>query len=100
MNDVPRRIDILAFPDVQLLDVAGPLQVFASANELSLAAGASAPYAPRVIAIVAGGRGVHAASKDAAQVAWLRERASQCRRVASVCTGAFMLAAAGLLDER
>lgn len=129
MKDTPRRIDILAFPDVQLLDVAGPLQVFASANELSLAAGASAPYAPRVIAtgpgeiqstaglglfaqplpaaseatdtlIVAGGRGVHAASKDAAQVAWLRERASQCRRVASVCTGAFMLAAAGLLDER
>jgi transcriptional regulator GlxA family with amidase domain len=129
MNNTPRRIDILAFADVQLLDVAGPLQVFASANELSLAAGASAPYMPSVIAavpgeirstaglglfayplpradettdtlIVAGGRGVHAVSKDAAQVAWVRERASQCRRVASVCTGAFMLAAAGLLDER
>jgi transcriptional regulator GlxA family with amidase domain len=131
-NNTPRRIDILAFADVQLLDVAGPLQVFASANELSLAAGASAPYLPympRVIAaipgeiqstaglglfahplpradeatdtlIVAGGRGVHVVSKDAAQVAWLKERASQCRRVASVCTGAFMLAAAGLLDQR
>jgi len=129
MNDTPRRIDILAFPDVQLLDVSGPLQVFASANELSLASGASAPYTARVIAtaageiqstaglglfaqplpaadqatdtlIIAGGRGVHPASKDAAQVAWVRERASQCRRVASVCTGAFLLAAAGLLDER
>ena len=129
MSDTPHRIDILAFPNVQLLDVAGPLQVFASANELSLAAGAGAPYAPRVIAaipgelqstaglglfahplpgadeatdtlIVAGGRGVHVASKDAAQVAWVKERASHCRRVASVCTGAFMLAAAGVLDER
>jgi transcriptional regulator GlxA family with amidase domain len=28
-----RRIEILAFPDVQLLDIAGPLQVFASAND-------------------------------------------------------------------
>ena len=34
-----RRIEILAFPDVQLLDVAGPLQVFASANDLYRAAG-------------------------------------------------------------
>jgi transcriptional regulator GlxA family with amidase domain len=129
MNNAPRRIDIYAFPDVQLLDVSGPLQVFASANELSTAAGLSAPYVPRVIAatsgevpstaglglfaqrlptadeptdtlLIAGGRGVHAVSKDAVQVAWVRERASRARRVASVCTGAFLLAAAGLLDKR
>jgi transcriptional regulator GlxA family with amidase domain len=30
-----RRIEVLAFPDVQLLDVAGPLQVFATANDLA-----------------------------------------------------------------
>jgi transcriptional regulator GlxA family with amidase domain len=129
MNNTPRRIDIYAFPDVQLLDVAGPLQVFASANELSIAAGHSAPYVPRVIAatsgevrstaglglfaqplptadaptdtlLIAGGRGVHAVSGDAVQVAWVRERAARARRVASVCTGAFLLAAAGLLDKR
>jgi len=33
----PRRIEILAFRDVQLLDVAGPLQVFATANDLTRA---------------------------------------------------------------
>ncbi len=122
----PRRVEILAFPSVQLLDVAGPLQVFASANDL---AGASQPYVPTVIAsgggavgssaglglaveplppatapvdtlIVAGGGGVHAASQDDALVAWLTRRAGAARRVASVCTGAFLLAQAGLLDGR
>ncbi|TXM90079.1 GlxA family transcriptional regulator, partial [Methylobacterium sp. WL116] len=37
---------MLAFPCVQLLDVAGPLQVFATANEQ---ARGSRPYAPRVV---------------------------------------------------
>src|SRR5262249_14802036 len=46
----PRRVEILAFPDVQLLDVAGPLQVFTSANELARAAGAPAPYELAVVA--------------------------------------------------
>ncbi|TXN43308.1 GlxA family transcriptional regulator, partial [Methylobacterium sp. WL18] len=45
--DTPRPVELLAFPAVQLLDVAGPLQVFATANDLS---GGLAPYAPRVIA--------------------------------------------------
>ncbi|WP_042304145.1 GlxA family transcriptional regulator [Paraburkholderia kururiensis] len=125
----PRTIDLLAFPDVQLLDVTGPFQVFASANELSRAAGLPLPYAPRVIAaqpgtvvssaglglgalplpetsepcdtlIVAGGNGVYAASRDTALASWVRARAGHARRVASVCTGAFLLAVAGLLDGR
>jgi transcriptional regulator GlxA family with amidase domain len=50
--------------------------------------------------IVAGGGGVHAASQDDALVAWLTQRAGVARRVASVCTGAFLLARAGLLDGR
>jgi transcriptional regulator GlxA family with amidase domain len=128
-----RHIDILAFQDVQLLDVAGPLQVFATANELARASGLAAtpdvPYMPRVVAttpgqittsaglglvvhplppkgeppdtlIVAGGWGVHAAAQDAALVKWVRQQAPRSRRVASVCTGAFLLAAAGLLDRR
>jgi transcriptional regulator GlxA family with amidase domain len=124
----PRRIEILAFPDVQLLDVAGPLQVFASANELARAAGEPRPYELAVVAerplvsasgglglavqklskpgvpvdtlIVAGGFGVAAACANVALVRWLTRRATAARRVASVCTGAFLLATAGLLDGR
>jgi transcriptional regulator GlxA family with amidase domain len=126
--DRPHRIEILAFEDVQLLDVAGPLQVFASANDLAAAAGNPHPYelaveaerplvtasaglglaaqalpepdAPLDTLIVAGGFGVLAACENAALIAWIRARAAAARRIGSVCTGAFLLATAGLLDGR
>lgn len=120
---------MLAFPRVQLLDVAGPLQVFATANDLATEAGGEAPYATHVVSagggpvsasaglalstsplpppgrrldtlIVAGGKGVHAAAQDAALVRWLGRRARAARRTASVCTGAMLLAATGLIDGR
>ena len=50
--------------------------------------------------IVAGGQGVEAAAADPKLVDWLRKRAARARRVASVCTGAFLLAASGVLDGR
>ncbi len=124
----PRSVEILAYPAVQLLDVAGPLQVFATANELAATRGEAALYAPRVVSahaplvtasaglglavaplprgaapdtlLAAGGPGVHDAAKNPVVLDWLRRRAARARRVASVCTGAFLLGAAGLLDGR
>jgi transcriptional regulator GlxA family with amidase domain len=124
----PRRIEILAFPKVQLLDVAGPLQVFASANELARVAGEPCPYEVAVVAerplvtasaglslvaenlprrltpldtlIVPGGFGVDRACENAPLIRWIRARAETTRRTGSVCSGAFLLASAGLLDGR
>lgn len=50
--------------------------------------------------LLAGGSGHRHAADDADLVAWLRELAPQARRVGAVCTGAFVLASTGLLDER
>ena len=123
-----RNVEIVAFPRVHLLDVAGPLQVFATANELALERAAPTPYRvallstdPRVqtssgvvllaaplprrgpppdTLLVAGGQGVRQAVRDAGLLRWLTARAAQARRIGSVCTGAFVLGAAGLLDGR
>jgi transcriptional regulator GlxA family with amidase domain len=123
-----RRVEILAFPDVQLLDVAGPLQVFASANSLASEARQPRPYDLAVVAeqpivtasaglglvvqklpnprtaldtfFVAGGFGVDQACENAALVHWVKARAAAARRTASVCSGALLLATAGLLDGR
>jgi transcriptional regulator GlxA family with amidase domain len=124
-----RIIEVLAYPSVQLLDVSGPLQVFASANDHVAQMGGTPPYVLRVVAkggqsvtassgleittrplpriatavdtlMIAGGPGVDAAVADPALVDWVRQRASKARRVASVCTGAFLLGASGVLDGR
>ncbi len=50
--------------------------------------------------IVAGGTGTRRAEEDDALVEWIADAAKRSRRVASVCTGAFLLARAGLLDGR
>jgi transcriptional regulator GlxA family with amidase domain len=123
----PRTIAILAMPGVQLLDVSGPLDVFAEAN---MQAGREV-YRLRVIASAPGdirsssgarllpdGIVGHmpaetidtlliAGSPNAAQVRlsetvvnWLRLTAPHTRRYGSVCSGAFFLAAAGLLDGK
>ncbi len=50
--------------------------------------------------IVPGGRGSREAAEDGALIEWISGSASVARRTAGVCTGAFLLAAAGLLDGR
>ncbi len=124
-----RAIEVLTFPAVQLLDVTGPVQVFASANDLVADAGGAPPYRLKLVThgeegvtssagvaltaaplsqrsealdtlLVAGGQGVEAAAANPVLVDWVRQRAAQAHRVASVCTGAFLLAAAGVLDGR
>lgn len=117
---MPRRIVIVAFPDVQALDVAGPAEVFAQAGgyDVQVAAPEREPlstgsgYAilpelalhdvrgPIDTLVVAGGEGTRAASADEFLVGWIARTAPRARRVASVCTGAFLLARAGLLDGR
>lgn len=122
-----REVVIVAFEGVQSLDVTGPLEVFASAGEalpegsgyrvrmltldgapvrsssgLTLLPHGTLADAPRRIdtLVVAGGEGTRPALTDAVLIDWLREAAPRCRRVTSVCSGAFLLAEAGLLDGR
>ncbi len=74
--------------------------VTASAG-VALAAGPLTQYGePLDTLLIAGGEGAEAAAENPVLIDWVRERGTQARRVASVCTGAFLLAAAGMLDGR
>lgn len=116
-------LGILVFPDFQILDVAGPISVFEIAKRyaakvpemqvVALAAGpvrsssgaamlaSDAHECPTISTlIVAGGEGVQAAMACPATLTFVREVAATGVRIASVCSGAYILAAAGLLDGR
>jgi transcriptional regulator GlxA family with amidase domain len=111
-------LTVVLFDDFELLDVAGPLEVFGGSGDrfsvtlvgprpgpVTSAQGyemvadlayASAP--PADIVLVPGGRGIRPAVDDGDLVAWLARWAAPAPYVASVCTGSALLAAAGLLD--
>lgn len=121
------RVGLVVFPGVQALDVAGPLDVFAEANGF-LPAGSG--YAITLVAttrepmrasnglhmiaditcaetheafdllLVAGGPDLPRALPDPELVAWLRAQAPRTPRYGSICTGAFLLGHAGLLDGK
>jgi transcriptional regulator GlxA family with amidase domain len=126
MPSSPRPIVVVAFPDVQALDVTGPTEVFSLADRASehtaytielvalrddpLRTSSGLTLTPTRAArdsrgaidtlVVAGGLGVRDAARDERMISWIRSAAGRSRRVASICTGAFMLARAGLLDGR
>jgi transcriptional regulator GlxA family with amidase domain len=124
-----RDVVILAYDGVQALDVTGPHEVFAGASAtVRSRRGGSWPYRLSIVGlgagpvrtesgltivaadiadvetvdtlIVPGGSGVLDRSTDPAMVAAVGQLARRARRVVSVCSGAFLLAAAGLLEGR
>ena len=122
-----RRVVVAVFPGVQALDVSGPLDVFAEMNAYlpegsgyvasvasadggpvrasnGMQIGADLSFAdaggPWDIALVAGGPALSEAKMDERLLAWLRAVANTSVRYGSICTGAFALGAAGLLDGK
>jgi transcriptional regulator GlxA family with amidase domain len=123
------RVVLLAYEDMNLLDLCGPLQAFATAGRSSAGSGdglyetivASAGGGPVTTSsglavmtvplaklkgvaidtlVAAGGCRGEQYHAQPDLVKWIRQRAPAVRRVCSVCTGAFLLAAAGQLDGR
>lgn len=125
MRNMQRRVLIVVFPGFQLLDMAGPADVFGTAslfapgggyvvevaapgggavpagNGVTVMAGALGDVAgPVDTLLVAGGLSVPGHVEDRELIGDIVRLAAGARRVASVCNGAFLLAEAGLLDHR
>jgi transcriptional regulator GlxA family with amidase domain len=137
MNQRPsrttRRMVFVAAPGTEILDLVGPLQVFARASDIFIRQNPGAPpiYSVEVVTtsfrrsfvancglritanktfrelrgnintlLVAGGSAIENDEVSAEVIRWLKTIAGRIRRIGSVCTGALLLARAGLLDGR
>lgn len=129
--NTPHRIAMLGYARAQILDITGPLEVFArtsrwlldhqdvrfGAYEIELvapragaidtsgglqllAARSFAEMRPVHTLLIAGGIGYESVLKDRDLLNWIRRQASKVERIGSICTGALVLAAAGLLDGK
>lgn len=123
------HIVIVGFEGLQPLDAVGPNEVFAGAGRAAAALGRAGGYRVTLAStgggpvttesglvmgtcalpdsseridtlVLPGGSGARAAAADEDLLAWIRGTAPRCRRVATVCSGTFVGAAAGLLSGR
>jgi transcriptional regulator GlxA family with amidase domain len=130
---VQRRVAVLAYPQLVLLDLVGPCEVFSMANRIArrLRGCETDPYTLETLSIgsclrleassgislmadrswrdchgnidtllISGGIDLRQVTRDEALLQWVNEMAPRVRRIGSICTGAFVLAAAGVLNGR
>ena len=125
----PLRIGIVGFDQVDALDLVGPAEAFASAQTQDANGNVVAAYEVMILGltnarfvaesgivlqprttlraapkldtiIIPGGAGLRRAETNRAVARWIEEQAEKTRRVVSICTGIYALAATGLLDGR
>ncbi len=127
MERKPRSVAVLIFDGVELLDFAGPFEVFSSArvpsngndrlldvftvaesmepvtcnNPLTVMPKYTLENCPHAdILVIPGGQGTRTAVNRPGLIRWIAERAGAAELMTSVCTGSFLLAKAGLLDGK
>jgi len=109
-------VAIVLFDGVQIIDYAGPWEVFGQAGfKVFTVADKTDPLTTRFdqkviadysfdngpdadIILIPGGRGTSKAAENPRAIKWIQDKARNARYVMSVCTGAFLLARTGLLD--